>query len=349
MYLRSFFFAGLAIFCTSSTLLAESQQALLDEALSNHRIARDSIHTFYCRVLFSSSPERRGLFPQAEYWRSPDAIRIRSQRGDNSEDVLVQNSRVTTIVKEKKSRGEDSRAAISQMNVPLSQCDVWALGLLTFSDPQNGWVTLDELMNGEHKVNAVKRRTEGDREFIYIDLEQEKSRLEIWLDPHVNYLARKMYITNLKGVNTRGESEVIRFKEAEPGIYFPEKVETRAYYDNNLTGITTKTFTDIRINQPIRPDVFQLHYPSGIMVMDTIQGKLYTVDSEGRPVGEVKDLQHVQTPPLRARANSQTATEFEPKSWTRWILPASLGVLAVGVISWLIRKRSGKRLDQSAA
>ena len=147
------------------------------------------------------------------------------------------------------------------MNTPLGQCDVWALSLLTFLSPQGGWVTLDELMNGQYKVNAVKRRTEGDRELIYINLENEKKRLEIWFDPQVNYLARKMYITSLTRVKTRGESEVVRFKEAEPGIYFPEQVETRGYHENNLTGITTKTFSDIRINQPLRSGVFQLAIP----------------------------------------------------------------------------------------
>ena len=69
MRLRLVFFAGLAIPCTSPSLLAESQQALLDKALSNHRIARESIHTFYCRVSFSTSPEKDGLMPRSEYWR----------------------------------------------------------------------------------------------------------------------------------------------------------------------------------------------------------------------------------------------------------------------------------------
>lgn len=341
---------GLAFLCTTSSTLAESQQDLLDMALSSHRIARESIHTFFCQVSITSNAKKRLLLPRGEYWRSPDAIRIRSNRGSTVGDVLVQNSRIMSIVKEKTPRGDNVRASVAQGNQPLGECDVWRIGLLSFFGSQGTWVTLDEVLNGKHKLKEVKRLSEGGQELIYIDLEHEKARLEIWLDPKVNYLARKMHITmTLSGPKARGEHEVVRFKEAVPGIYFPEQVEARGYTDNNLDGTTMATFADIRINQPLQHDAFKLHYPSGVKVMDTIQGKFYTVDGDGRPVGTVKNMQVVQTPPLPVGVDPQTATEFEPTSATRWILPVSLGVLAMGGIAWLIRKQTGKRSIQKSA
>ncbi len=328
----------------SPNLLAGSQKDLLETAATGHRAARESVHTFYCQVSVASDHGNSSLLPRGEYWRSLDDVRIRSQRGSISEDVLVQNARIKSVVKERTPRGEKVSASIAQANQSLGQCDVWRMGLLTFFGPQDAWVTLDELLKLQVKLREARYVSEGETRLVYISLEHSKAQLDIWLDPRVNYLARRMHIAMTQaGPRTRGEHEVVRFKEVVPGIYFPERIEVRGYTDNQLEGTTIATFGDIRINQSLGPDVFKLHYPPGTKIMDTIQGKFYTVDSEGRPTGEVRNMQVVTSPPLPVGTELQTVTEFEPKSAIRWIIPVSLSILGVGITAWFIRHRMRKQ------
>ena len=330
--------------CISPGLLAESQKELIDKTLSNHRAAQESIHTFYCRVSISSKSERSVSLPTGQYWRTPDTVRIHSQKDNTIEDILVESSKVTSIVKERTSRGESARASVFRVNQPLATCDVWRMALFTFFGPEGGWITLDELLKSQSKLKTIKRQSESGKELIYIDLDHDKAKVEIWLDSHVNYLARKMRITmNLPGSRVWGEHEILRFKEVVDGIFFPEEIEARSYTDNKLDGTTFTTISDVKINQPLGQDVFKLRYPAGVQIMDTIEGKMYIANQEGRPIGTVKNMQVVRTPPLPVDGGSQTATEFEPKSLTRWILPASFGLVIVGGAIWFIQRKWRKR------
>ncbi len=184
----------------------------------------------------------------------------------------------------------------------------------------------------------MAEQSEGGRKLIYVGLEHDLSHLQFWFDPQVNFLVRKRTVTaKNQPTEIRSEGTVTRFKEALPGIFFPEVVEVRQYVGGRLASEQTFNFKDIRVNQSIPADIFSLRLPAGTDVTDTVLGKRYTVDANGNPVGPMQDLIRMASAPPPGVA-PRTETREEPRPLTRWILPASVLLLVVAGLIWSVRK-----------
>jgi hypothetical protein len=228
---------------------------------------------------------------------------------------------------------------------------VWDLGLLLFPGPDKDYLMLpfDELLKQLDPPKKVSRRTEGGKEFVVVEYSYPETTsttdCEAWFDPQANYLVWRSVIKQTSpGLRVLAEHRVLRFKEVAPGLFFPEEVEQYDGAGGSLRAIRTASFTDIRVNQPLPRDVFHLPFPPGIVVIDVVQGKSYTMGADGKPTGPIKDLpQQPPSPPAAAEVEPLGATLEEPKSWTRWVLPASAAVLVLAAGLWAKRKWNALR------
>jgi len=181
------------------------------------------------------------------------------------------------------------------------------------------------------------------RSLIEVDVTTRLSRYQIWFDPEVNFLVRKLVgsITEADGRVYKGECLVHRFMELAPGLYFPEGV------GNLEEGVElTASFTNVLANRPIGAEAFRLSFPPGIVMTDFVRGTVYRVDPDGRDIGPVLDARGkpitltsaIQLPSVGGPGASNGPTAEEPASWTVWLLPASLGWLLVSLALWIGRR-----------
>ena len=161
--------------------------------------------------------------------------------------------------------------------------------------------------------------------------------------PLAEHLAREIVLRSRRAdepnSNPRlSQQKVVRFKEVVPSIFFPEQVEFRNSGGDGPDSTIVVSFSNIRINQPLPPDVFDFPtIPAGARVVDDIKAESYIADAHGNPKsGTVETL--VRLPPIPAGSAQPTESVDEPKSLTRWILPGSLAVLALAGGLWLFRK-----------
>jgi hypothetical protein len=188
------------------------------------------------------------------------------------------------------------------------------------------------------------------KQMIQLRLSHDMARLEIWFDPEVNCLIRKVRVDHHpKSGNPRlaGTREVTQFREVASGTYFPEQVLIRGYRDDRLYAALTTTFSNFRVNQPFGTGAFKLPIPYGMSMADTIQEKVYKVDSEGKNIGPATNekgdkLEYAKDAPLSAAPSSQghsSQTTEESRPWTFWLLPTGLLAFVVAGCVWLIQRR----------
>jgi hypothetical protein len=158
----------------------------------------------------------------------------------------------------------------------------------------------------------------------------------------MNYLVRKFENRDAPGVPYRGEQfyEVIRFSEVRPGIFFPTETRFVTKPDRSVSDssddVVTVYLTDVQINSPLPAATFQPVIPPKSHVLDNIEYITYTMGPNGEKLNV--EANTTSLPPSLADQQAfppQEPTTEEPKSWTRWILPASLlSLFLIGIITW---------------
>ncbi len=351
------------ILCAFSCLCLSSQADrlfgadLLAEARAGNKSALEAIQTFSCKVKVIKGNGFESLNETGQYWRCNDAVRVRGSIGGLQFDALQQGSVVRSIgtkssfvggkLKASSPSAPERVGSIIPATGPLPGCDVWNRGLLRFTGPisESGsgfkMMPFDELMAECPRSLSVKRRTEEGVAYTVVAYSDQGSRVrydyEIWLNPQINYLAAKWVI---KEVGKSGkalpatEHRILKFAEVLPGIFFPEVSESKTL---DGTFLQSAVFSDIKINQPVPPELFDFRFPSGIEVFDAIEGKSYKIGADGNPSGPFKEL---EPPVSQEQVEALSATVEEPKSWTRWILPSGVALLILGVLLWAVQKRS---------
>jgi hypothetical protein len=238
---------------------------------------------------------------------------------------------------------------------PAKFSEIWQQSLFVFdygSNPEK--VMLHEYASKEaDQFKSISQVSEDNRtliEIIFRHRAPNNREYRFLIDPAMNYLIRKFENRDVPGTPHRGEQfyEVVKFSEIRHGIFIPTEtrfVTTPAKNDpDQRIDSVTVLLTDVQVNLPLPPSTFQPPISPKSHVLDTIEHVTYTVG----PKGEKLNLQSntVGLPPSVAEKHAhppQEATTEEPKSWTRWILPASLlGLCAAGIIAWR-RKRAVAR------
>lgn len=235
--------------------------------------------------------------------------------------------------------------------------DPMGLCLLTVPGATKFYVSLETLLSEPHRFNGIKQVSELGRDYSVLEIKHDRAKLEIWLSEKHNFLVGKLVIWDLAGSKDPiGITVVDQFTEVCPGIYFPAKATNVRYDVKNGKIINTRTVVveETKINHPLEMKDMAFNFPANLMVMDMVQGKIWTTDSQGKlgseakgPDGKPLTLAKGANPPALppgAIPNPppigaiKTATQEEPPSPTRWILPISMALILCGFSLLLLQK-----------
>lgn len=332
-------------------------QDLLAEVRAGNKAALDSIRTLFCRMTVETpvSPVSRSETSPVDYWQSGDSHRIRFSDAFQLTDAVRHNgvNRSSSLSQE---RNIFSIRPV-QTDERTGRFDPYGSGLLKLFGPKGWRLTLEKILSQPHKIKSVARQPLDGHDCVVVKmsfkLEGELTgNFEIWFDPKVNYLARKL-IGDFTGPPdrpmARRESQVLKFVEVATGIHFPVEAETKFTSNDKLTQHDVVTFSDIRINQPLPADIFALPIPPNSKVLDAIQDREYTVDASGKEYGPSRPLAKGMPAPAGKSGQApgsppsppvvaQTATTKEPEPVTRWVLYGLLLVLAIAGSIWYVRR-----------
>jgi hypothetical protein len=318
---------------------ADDAARLLDETRSHHHAAIEAIHSLYCKHTFKCeySNGRVEVTPQSEYWRSANLVRAKWRTEDSWCDIVIKDLEVESLCK---FSGKTKPIVTIRRDEgsALGMADPWLNALFVFfgePNPSELPGGFDKLLIG-HKIQRVENVVRGEEDFNVIELKIGSSIREYSFDRHRNYLIRKVATSAGSDSST---SEVVRFTEAAPGIYFPEIVILKVFSKGALDQTRASTFADIRVNMPIPDAGFRLEYPPSTEVHDLIRGKQFTTDGSGQIAGEGTDLA-VPPPTVSSRESGppRAQTTTEASSWLSWILPVSVCLLLVGACFWCSKR-----------
>ena len=234
--------------------------------------------------------------------------------------------------------------------------DAWARGLLVVYLPTTGKeLPFEQLLDQATRLTKATWQSVDGRKLVRIDLRFDDPTgkgndwdLEVYFDPGVNYLVRKaVYKTNQNKAFER-EEEVSQFVEPTRGLFFPERIVGR----NNMNAQNTTVLSEIRINEPLPPDIFRLRFPHNVLMTDSVRNTRYRIDSAGRRISAETPMSVGLLPPPPVGDDPETPrgeTTEEPKSRTRWILPISLIILFIGLAAAYVRHRWRRRVEAATS
>lgn len=323
-------------------------QELLEEVRAGNKAALESIRTLSCRITVTSSISTPSPIVEstADFWQSGDSWHVRLHRAGKVHDT-VRHDFIRKSLSQASGTGSGEgtvfKIARAVADEPPGRIDPYGRGLLTLCGPKGWPLTLEELLSRKHKVVQISRKPYQGHECTVLKIslaldDQTSGDFEIWFDPKVNYLACKLtgeFTSPSDQPKVRRESQVLHFTEAAPGIYFPMQAETQFFSGDKLTKHEVVAYSDIRVNQPLPPNIFELSIPPNAKVIDAIQDREYQVDAQGKAVGPERSL--VKFAPLPA-GSAQTETTVEPQSIAQWIVYGFLILLAVSGGIWYLRR-----------
>jgi hypothetical protein len=337
----------------------------VDSLCLAHRAALEAIQSLSCNFNFTpenvdGKPSQQTGSVRTEYWRSGAMVRAKVASRVQTNEYLLKDSMIWTITKQ--------TAGQTLMGAGVGTADgfmpygsnAWCYALLSFPTPFT-----QESIGLEKLIQRAKRQklSKGRDGVVALTLtfptdeahknmvEADSMSMDLFFDPAVNYLVRNWTSSQrLKaGGILRIEYAVESFREVEPAIFFPERVAARTRRDDQTVASVKAEFTNVQINRPISPAVFALRYPPGILFTDNIRRVKYTVDAAGRPISATVPLGPPKGPAMPAKMTvgvdseepaipeARTATQAEPVSWTRWLLPVSMCLLIIACLLQLAR------------
>jgi hypothetical protein len=346
--------AGLGACCvTLSTLLcpshlsAEEQADLLAVVRAAHRAARESIHTLSATVTIERTFPKNEVLIAGQYWRSLGLVRVREVAPTGTNDYLLKDSEIRQVSCGVRPGGganlyTASRKPPTEM---LCMCDVWPQMLIEFGGPAGGQYDFDRFLEFAKEGPKLKYETLDGRQCIRLTMSLAlstggESAITLWHDVAYNYLVRKL-VAKYRKTGGWGEVEILDFLESPPGVFLPTKCRRRTYgHGKQVTGSIT-TLSDVRINEPIPPSIFQLpSIPRGTILWDWVQGRKYPVDQNWRLIGRAEPLGKFLNIDASAAEDSgeRSPSTEEPRSVNRWLVLASLIILATAGVLGLYRR-----------
>lgn len=351
--------SGLWLLIGASYLRADGNADLLSTVRAAHRAARQAIHSLSATVTIERTYPQQATIRTANYWRSFDLVRIREGIDSGGEDYLLKDSEIRQVGRVFNPRDRKYYYGVARRPPTEFLCmtDVWSRLMIDFAGPDGGRYSYDQFLEFAKGPPQLRRETLDGRECIRVAMTFEnaagsKHDIMLWHDVGYNYLVRKMTV-KFQSTGAYGSTEIVEFLEAAPGVFLPMKCQRLGFRSDGkqFNGDLT-TLSDVRVNQPISQDVFQLPaFPAGTVCQDSVQGTKYPVDGSWRPIGPSEPLVKYSAPP-KADDDGEYRSQSteEPKPFSRWIIPASSAVLAAAGALWLYRRwRSARAAGRRVA
>jgi hypothetical protein len=230
-------------------------------------------------------------------------------------------------------------------------CDPYAYNLFRFYGPTKFREPLADILTGPCTSRYEGTVTHAGRPLQRVRVSHARADLTIDFDPSVNHLARVVTSkSKLAGAPDKPPpvQEVTEFTEVSPGVYYPTQV--RCIVPATGDESWTYQFANVRVNQPVPPEALSLRFPARIHVMDKVRGGVYVTDAGGEPTavargsdGQPLTLGSGLSPGAVADEPEFPSSE-EPPPQSRWVLPAAVALLVVGIgvrAAQVIRRRRG--------
>jgi hypothetical protein len=335
------------LFIWHSSSLGESPNELLDRARAQNRRSVEAIHSLYCRFKAEEIwPEKRSLVYQGECWLSGQSMRINWKMGEDSGQTVLFGGHILRRINSVDAYGRRHVAGIisNDSGLSIGQFDPRYDSLMFIGGFRNGshaLVCFDEAVATQKLLNA---QSYADKVVLECRFSEDGAGKAVYqFDPNANYTMTRFESSGTKGnKDLRGSALVDRLGEPAPGIFFPLHVSTTVFKNEKIFFTKTVEFTEITINRPPSPDVFQLRFERGTMVDDQITGMRYEADENGRSIGKETKL-GLPPPSMSSDPGTTSATQDRPLSWTRWMLRGSIACLIISIVAFAMRRWRARR------
>lgn len=343
--------------CASATVAtaAANDNPLLNEAVVGNASTVSVIQTLYAKVNFKVIPaghQEPSLAYSAQYWREPGLVRVRDRCLQGRAGQLIEflrtegQQRAVTRLPRQQPNTFTIGLRIAKEWRPTILTDVWKLALMgipPMDTEEKPPLPISEALR-QMKLKRVTAESGPNGRLTRLTLADDDDTYDVWLDPAVNWLVRKVVRQRDKSPRepgSRSEYTIADFREVQPGIFFPTKM-TLQYEVNGKHSVTHEAeFSDVKINQLHQPP-FPLKLPlyGGMPATDEIAGTTYMVDADGKPTGKVKALRYAPAP---VAAMPDPNTQPGP-SWLRhsstWLIGLSLSCAAAAAFLAYRRRRA---------
>lgn len=353
-------FIGFA-FAIGTSYAQESREQLVAAARDRNRAAIESIRTMECRferVLWDNTAAEHAnkdfQMWMGRYWRQGDAFRVFYNVGDGSSKNYVVRDGVLMGLRTFPAPYSPILHRTNTAPIDGVGGFVWEWLLFShwgwLSPPDLGNYPLWDILDHPHRIRAAERLPMPGNE-IRLELTNPGARLELWLDPKVNYLVRKTITfpaaNEKSGKNIKWEHEVIEFNEAAKGVFIPIVIQHRCYHHDQLHSVVRTRITDLKVNHNMPATALRIPGIAGMECSDMTRDVKYKVDADGRQVGPAVSEKVPEINPKPSDAPPGTYSSPEPSRppmpWWRWLLSVSLFALIAGLSAAVVRLRLQQR------
>ncbi len=306
----------------------------LDEARAAFRQVRESIQSLHLFVDVESAPSEWAAAKKlisgpsrstVEWWLTADKARWRQVRSGLTIEQAWSDAELRSLARDTRTYG-----SVTPMPKLNAATNPWRYAQWTIPDLS---MTLDEVCTTEGVTAATRWEGSGDDRLLRVDLNYRgEADIVVWLSPRCNFVPVRQTYRQLQH-KVASDDAVLQFRELRPGIFFPERVETKRYCAfDQLLMTQTRTFRNVELNAAIPAKVFELKFPPNITVVDEVRGQQGRTGPDGK-------LMLTAAPTLTTAVPDGEEVVLAPRAtWTYTAF--AIGLAAVGVVWLIVRYRS---------
>ncbi len=233
--------------------------------------------------------------------------------------------------------------------------DLYNEALLTVNDDggRKGLPVADHCETHRGRLQGIRTTNEGSNRYHVVSLRFRYDAKkpdsawvdeELWFDAGRNGLLDRSIRRYGPPFNNTRTYRVTKFAELAPGVWFPEGVRQMIASDKGESQewISLK-LKGLAVDKPIPAALLDTSIPAKAYVHDSVTGKKYRTDTDGKMIGVAEPLaQHPSLPlsPIPSGpAGAPPPVSTEPQSWSRFVFPAGAGFLLAGSVLWFVRSR----------
>lgn len=323
-----------AVLATFAALRPAIWAGELDEARAAFRQVRESIQSLHLFVDVESVPSEwataKKLYPgpsrsTVEWWLTVDKARWRQVRPGLTIEQVWSEAELHSLARDSRTYG--SVTSMPKLNAGTNP---WRYAQWTVP---NLSMTLDELCATEGVSAATRWEGSGGDRLLRVDLNYRgEADIVVWLSPRRNFVpVRQTYRHHQQKVAS--DDAVLQFREWQPGVFFPERSETKRYCAFDQLLMTQKmTFRSVELNAAIPASKFELKFPPNITVVDEVRGLQGRTGPDGK-------LMLTAVPTLPTAVPDGEEVVLAPRAtWTYTAF--AIGLAAAGVVWLIVRYRT---------
>lgn len=318
-----------------------SRAGELEDARAAFRQARASVQSLHLLVDVESTPSEEAkklkLIPVSsrwtvEWWLTPDAARWREVYAGRTVDRAWSDAEQRSLARDRpapeRTQTSGDISAMPKLNASTNpwRCAQWTI--------PNLCMTLDDACaSSDFSVTSRWEELEKERLFRVTLNHRRTAEIDVWLSPRHNFLPVRQSYRHLEH-KVASDDTVRHFREWQPGVFFPEQIETKRFFGNDRLLVTEKvTFRDVELSAAIPAKTFELTFPPNVPVFDKVRGRMGRTGPDGKLTANA-----IPYPPLTTIPDAPDGEEVVPSGAVTWPYYAATGFVAIVGAGWLIAR-----------